>query len=171
MPELCKSFPDSSVGKESICNAGETGSVPRLGISTWRRNRLPTPVFLGFPGDSDNKEPACNVGDLGSIPRSGRSPGGGHGNALQFSCLENLPGQRSLVGCSSWGCKESDMTEWLSTARIQYQQQKEEQTISLFFRGKCFKVQRNVCPGGQWFLMILFLSSAWNKAWYIAKWK
>ena len=52
MPELCKSFPDSSVGKESICNAGETGSVPRLGISTWRRNRLPTPVFSGFPGGS-----------------------------------------------------------------------------------------------------------------------
>ena len=45
-------FPDSSVGKESTGNAGETGSIPGLGISTWRRNRLPTPVFLGFPGGS-----------------------------------------------------------------------------------------------------------------------
>ena len=43
----------------------------------------------GFPGGSDGKESACNVGDLGSIPGSGRSPGGGHGNPLQYSCLEN----------------------------------------------------------------------------------
>ena len=40
-------------------------------------------------GDSDSKESACNVEDLGSVPRSGRSPGGGHGNPLQHSCLEN----------------------------------------------------------------------------------
>ena len=43
----------------------------------------------GFPGGSDGKESACNVGDLGLIPGSGRSPGGGHGNWLQYSCLEN----------------------------------------------------------------------------------
>ena len=55
---------------------------------------------LGFPGGSDGKESACNVGDLGSIPESGRSPGGGHGNPLQCSCLENPHGQRSLVGYS-----------------------------------------------------------------------
>ena len=41
----------------------------------WRRDRLPTPLFLGFPGGSAGKESACNVGDLGSIPRFGRSPG------------------------------------------------------------------------------------------------
>ena len=45
------------------------------------------------------------------------SPGGGHGNPLQYSCLENPSGQRSLVGYSPWGFKESDMTERLSTAR------------------------------------------------------
>ena len=44
---------------------------------------------MGFPGGSESKESACNAGDLGSIPRSGRSPGGGHGNPLQYSCLEN----------------------------------------------------------------------------------
>ena len=44
---------------------------------------------LGFPGDSDHKEFACNAGDLGSIPGWGRSPGEGHGNPLQYSCLEN----------------------------------------------------------------------------------
>ena len=43
----------------------------------------------GLPGGTDGKESACNAGDPGSIPRSGRSPGGGHGNPLQYSCLEN----------------------------------------------------------------------------------
>ena len=43
----------------------------------------------GFPGRSDGKESACNVGNLGSIPGLGRSPGGGLGNPLQYSCLEN----------------------------------------------------------------------------------
>ena len=47
------------------------------------------------------------MGDLGSIPGLGRSPGGGHGNQLQYSCLENPYGQRSLVGQSPWGHKES----------------------------------------------------------------
>ena len=44
----------------------------------------------------------------------GRSPGGGHGNPLQYSCLENTHGQRSLAGYSPWGCKESDTTEQLN---------------------------------------------------------
>ena len=64
-----------------------------------------------FPGGSDSRESACNVGDLGSVPGLGRSPGGGHGNPLQYSCLENPYGQRSLAGYSSWGRKESDTTE------------------------------------------------------------
>ena len=80
----------------------------------WRRGRLPTPVFFGFPSGLDNKEPTCNAGDLGSVPGLGRFPGGGHGNPLQYSCLENPHGQRSLAGYSSWGCKELDMTERLS---------------------------------------------------------
>ena len=49
----------------------------------------PIAVFVGFPGGSDGKVSTCNVGDLGSIPELGRSPGGRHGNALQYSCLEN----------------------------------------------------------------------------------
>ena len=44
-----------------------------------RRDRLPTPVFLGFPRSSAGKNSACNVGDLGSIPGLGRSPGEGKG--------------------------------------------------------------------------------------------
>ena len=71
---------------------------------------------MGFPGDSVNKESACNVGDLDSIPGLGRSLGEGNGNPLQYACLENPYGQRSLAGYSPWGRKASDMTEWLSTA-------------------------------------------------------
>ena len=50
----------------------------------WRRDRLPTPVFLGLPGSSAGKEPACNAGDHDSIPGSGRSLGERIG-LLQYS--------------------------------------------------------------------------------------
>ena len=88
---------------------------PWVRMIPWRRDRLPTPVFLGFPGDSDGKESACSVGDLGSIPGLGRSPGRRHGNSLQYSCLDNLHGQRSLAGYSLWGHKESDWATKHST--------------------------------------------------------
>ena len=60
------------------------------------------------------KNPLANIRgirDTGSIPGSGRSPGGRHGNPLQYSCLDNPHGQRSLAGYSPWGHKESDTTE------------------------------------------------------------
>ena len=60
-----------------------------VGKIRWRRNRLPTPAFLGFPGGSAGKESACNAGDLGSIPGVGRSPGEGKGYPFQYSGLEN----------------------------------------------------------------------------------
>ena len=69
---------------------------------------------MGIPDGSDGKESAYNAGDLGLIPGMGRSPGGGHGNPVQYSCLENPHGQKSLVGYSPWGCKESHMTKQLS---------------------------------------------------------
>jgi len=61
-------------------------------IADWRRAWQPTPVkeLLWW---LSGKESACNVGDPGWIPGSGRSPGGGHGNPLQYS-----HGQRSLTG-------------------------------------------------------------------------
>ena len=55
------------------------------------------------------KNPPSNAGYVGSVPRLGRSPGEGNGNPLQYSCLEN-PMERSLVGYSPRGRKESDMT-------------------------------------------------------------
>ena len=56
----------------------------------------------GFPGGSDSKESARNVGDLGSISELGRYPREGHVNLLEYSCLENPHGQRSLAGYSPW---------------------------------------------------------------------
>ena len=44
---------------------------------------------LGFPGGSEDKGSACNAGDPDLFPGSGRSPGGGCGNPLHYSCLEN----------------------------------------------------------------------------------
>ena len=71
-------------------------------------------IKLGFPGGSAGKESALNAGDPGLIPGSGRTPGGGHGNPFQYSCLENPHRQRGLMGCSSWSHKESDTTEQLT---------------------------------------------------------
>ena len=70
----------------------------------------------GFLDSSDSKESICNAGGLDSVSGLGRSPGGNHANPLQYSCLENPHGQKSLAGCSPWGHKESDTTERLSTA-------------------------------------------------------
>ena len=82
-------FPDSTIGKESTCNAGEPRFDSWVGKIHWRRDRLPAPVFLVFPGGSAGKESACNVRDLGSSPGLGRSPGEGKGYPLQYSGVEN----------------------------------------------------------------------------------
>ena len=48
---------------------------------------------MDFPGGASGKEPACqcllDIKDMGSIPGLERAPGGGHGNPLKYSCLEN----------------------------------------------------------------------------------
>ena len=72
---------------------------------------------MGFPSSSDGKESACNAGDTDLIPGLGGSPVEGNGNPLQYSCLENPYGQRSLAGYSPWGHKELDMTEQVSAAQ------------------------------------------------------
>ena len=56
---------------------------------------------------------AKDIRDKGSIPGSGRSPEGGHGNPLQYSCLENPMDTRSLAGYNPQGHKELDTPEWL----------------------------------------------------------
>ena len=81
-----------------------------VGKIPWRRDRLPTPVFLGFPCGSAGKESTCNVEDLGLIPELGRSPGEGLGYPLQYSwtslvaqLVKNLPAmQETWVWSLSW---------------------------------------------------------------------
>ena len=68
----------------------------------WRRDRLPTPVFLGFLCGSAGKESTCNVGELGLIPGLGRSPREGKGYPLQYSGLENSMGSVVLGITKSW---------------------------------------------------------------------
>ena len=68
---------------------------------------------MGFPDGSAGKDSACNAGVTDSVPRSGRFPGGGDGNLLQYSCLENpMDGGK--------GHKEWDTPEWLSVHTQQW---------------------------------------------------
>ena len=69
---------------------------------------------MGFPGGPGGQVSACHSRrqrEVTLIPGLGRCPGRGNGNPLQYSCLENSHGQRSLVGYSPRGHKELDMTE------------------------------------------------------------
>ena len=91
----------------------EPGGLQSMGSQSQTRLSDFTFTF----SSSDGEESTCNVGDLGSTPGLGRPSGGRYGNPLQYSCLENPHGHRSLTGCSSQGRKESDTTEQLSTAQ------------------------------------------------------
>ena len=94
-----------------------------MGYSPWGRKELDTTeqfhlFSLQKPWASQValvvKNLPTNAGDIRDmclISGSGRFPGGGHGNPLQHSCLENPHGQRSLMGYDPWGHKESDITE------------------------------------------------------------
>ena len=118
-----------AVGSGSWAEAAWWWSWQCLGSCESRMRRYLSEIS----GGSNGKGPACNVGDLGLIPGVGRSPGGGHGNPLQYSCLEKVQWQRSLVGYSLWCLKESDATERLSTA-----QHSTEHSLSLI------RVKRNM---------------------------
>ena len=73
---------------------------------------------LGVPGSSEVKDLPANAGDARdthSILRSGRCPGGGNGNPLQYSCLDNSMDRGAWQGYSPWGLKELDTTEHTRT--------------------------------------------------------
>ena len=107
----------SSVGKESACNAGDLSLIPGLGRSPGEGNSYP----LQYSWASLVAQLVKNLPEMWEtwIQYLGwkDSPGGGHGSSLQYSCLENPHGQRSLAGYRPWGCKELDMTEQLNTAQ------------------------------------------------------
>ena len=69
---------------------------------------------MGFPGGSDGKESVCNAGDPDSIPGLGRFPWRRGQLPTPVLLPRELHGQRSLTGCSPWGCKESGTTEQLT---------------------------------------------------------
>ena len=79
--KLDLSFIRASLVAQTIKNPPamqETGFDSWVRKIPWRRDGLPTPVFLGFPGGSDGKESSCNAGDLGSITVLEESPGEGN---------------------------------------------------------------------------------------------
>ena len=102
----------------------------------WRRDRLPTPVFLGFPCGSTGKESTCNAGDLGLIPGLGRSPGEGKGCPLQYSSLENS------MDCVVHGVAKSQT--WLSNFQFDFITQHHQ--ISL--KDNCLKQKWEKCMVG-----------------------
>ena len=113
-PSACEIFPDQRFESVSPALAGRMPTAGPPGKSPGKLLSVGNYVSWGFPGSSAGKESACNAGDLGLIPGLGRSSGGGHGNPLQYSCLETPHGQRSLVGYSPWGRKGQQ----LSTAKL-----------------------------------------------------
>ena len=106
LPSEPPGFPDSSVSKNIYLHCRRSCFDSWARKIPWRRDRLPTPVFLGFLCGSTGKESTCNVGDLGLIPGLGRSPREGNCYPLQYSGLEN---SMDYIVCG----KQSDTTEQL----------------------------------------------------------
>ena len=82
-------FPDSSVGKESVCNAGDPNPIPGSERSPGESIGYPLQYSWAYPCGSAGKESAYNAVYLGSTPGLGRSPGEWKGYPLQYSGLEN----------------------------------------------------------------------------------
>ena len=101
--------------------------LPMQGIWVWS---LIWKDSTCFPGGSDGNASACNVGDLASIPGSGRSPGGGNGNPLQHSCLEN-PMARGAWQATVHGVANS--RTWLSDFSFSYQILVDRICVALFW--------------------------------------
>ena len=87
--QLYRGFPDSSVGKESACQAGDPSLIPGSGRSTREEIGYPLQYSWASLVVQLVKESASNLGDLGLIPGLGRSPGEGKGYPLEYSGPEN----------------------------------------------------------------------------------
>ena len=93
-------------GPSSSCSEGKWFTWH---VYIWLRSQS-----LGFPGGSDSEESTCSARDPVPVPGLGTSPGDWNGYT-PVSLPGKSHGQRSLAGCSPWGCKELDTTERLST--------------------------------------------------------
>ena len=82
IPHTTGQLSPPAVARESFSSV-QFGSVTQSGVA------------MRLLGGSDGKDSACNTVDLGSIPGLVRSHGGGHGNPLQYSCLENSMDRRA----------------------------------------------------------------------------
>ena len=112
---------DLAGDKESTCNVGDPSSIPGSERSFGEGIGYP----LQYSWASLVAQMVKNPPGMWEIPGLGRFPGGGHGNPLQCSCLENAHGQRSLAGSSLWGCKSrTRLSDWaqahICTSRYMY---------------------------------------------------
>ena len=113
-------FPGSLAGKESSCNAGDSSSIPGSERSPGKGLGYPLQYsWASLVVQMVKNPPATQETWIQSLGLED-SPGGRHGNPLQYSCLENPHGQRSLVGDSTWGCRVGH--DWVtkhSTAHLE----------------------------------------------------
>ena len=108
-------FPASSAGKESAYSAGDPGSIPGLGRSPGERIGCPLQCLLASMVVQTTKNLSA-MWEIWVRSLSWEVPlEEGMATPLQYSCLENPHGQRSLASHSPWVCKESKRSEWLST--------------------------------------------------------
>ena len=108
---MCLGFPGSSAGKESTCNAEDPDSIPGSGRSPGEGIGYPLQYsWASLVAQTAKNRRVMRETWIRSLGQED-PPGGGHGNPLQYSCLENPHGQRSLVGYSPWGHKELDVTK------------------------------------------------------------
>ena len=96
--------------EETLNNVLETYEALCSGRSPKRPQALKNIVSLQNHDGSDDNAYSCNAGDVGSVPGLERSPGGGNGYPLQYSCLENSMDRGAWWATVLGITKESDMT-------------------------------------------------------------
>ena len=106
-------LPGTSAGKESACNSRDPDSIPGLGRYPGEEIGLPNPVFLGFPGGFDDKKFHLQCRRPGFNPWVRKIPWRRKWHPTPVLLPGKSHRQRSLVGYSPWGHKESDTTELL----------------------------------------------------------